>query len=276
MLAESSSLRTYSFVSAQSPVAENMGEQLQTLDVTDSAEDDDQLKRKTRHMYGRSNFCWRGTSVDCIDVQIHHNGGIKGWFDASSIAVRGPYEHTTDVIIRLDSEDGIVKIFVGDRVVRSCHTNPTIKVRDYYDVPTANLLLLVGERRQSDDETLGILTHVMQGVPREKIKPFERVTDREISKEDKAFILRIMKLDPRDRPTAKELLEDVWFKVDEELEWLSKKEVNGRQMRCRVNMCEALLILNLNKEHDIYCPCPRCERDGAIIAITLRSRHWPR
>ena len=66
----------------------------------------------------------------------------------------------------------------------------------------------------ADDEILAILTYVMHGVPREKMKPFERITEREISNEDKAFILKIMKLDPRDRPTAKELLKDVWFKVE--------------------------------------------------------------
>ena len=55
----------------------------------------------------------------------------------------------------------------------------------------------------ADDETLMILTHIMQGVPREKMKPFGRITEREISKEDKAFVLKIMKLDPRDRPTGK-------------------------------------------------------------------------
>ena len=66
----------------------------------------------------------------------------------------------------------------------------------------------------ADDETLAILTCVMHGVPRERMKPFERITEREISKEDKAFILKIMKLDPRDRPMAKELLRDAWFEVD--------------------------------------------------------------
>lgn len=63
----------------------------------------------------------------------------------------------------------------------------------------------------ADNETLAILTHIMRRVPREKMKPFGRITEREISKEDKAFILKIMKLDPRDRPTAKELLQDEWF-----------------------------------------------------------------
>jgi serine/threonine protein kinase len=36
-------------------------------------------------------------------------------------------------------------------------------------------------------------------------------TSKELSEKDKAFIMRIMKLDPRDRPTAADLLEDAWF-----------------------------------------------------------------
>ncbi|KAL2368287.1 STE/STE20 protein kinase [Blastomyces gilchristii SLH14081] len=63
----------------------------------------------------------------------------------------------------------------------------------------------------ANKETLMVLTYVMDTVPPEKIKPFSLASQREISTEDKEFILRIMKLDPRDRPTAKELLEDKWF-----------------------------------------------------------------
>ncbi|KAH8597511.1 kinase-like domain-containing protein [Bisporella sp. PMI_857] len=44
----------------------------------------------------------------------------------------------------------------------------------------------------ADDETLAILTY--------------------ISKDDKPFILKNMNLDPRDRPTSKELLQGEWFK----------------------------------------------------------------
>jgi hypothetical protein len=63
----------------------------------------------------------------------------------------------------------------------------------------------------ADDETLVILIYVMHGEPREEMKPFRRVGEREISGEDKVFVLKDMKLDPRDRPTAKELLQDEWF-----------------------------------------------------------------
>ncbi|KAF1990065.1 putative serine/threonine protein kinase [Aulographum hederae CBS 113979] len=52
---------------------------------------------------------------------------------------------------------------------------------------------------------------LMSRVPFEWTKPFRWITEREICNEDKAFMLRVMRLDPRDRPTADELLEDEWF-----------------------------------------------------------------
>jgi len=58
--------------------------------------------------------------------------------------------------------------------------------------------------------TLNALMQVM-GSLRGKQMPFARISEREVSKEDKKFILRIMKLDPRDRPSAKQLLDDEWF-----------------------------------------------------------------
>ncbi|KAK4452900.1 kinase-like protein [Podospora aff. communis PSN243] len=42
-------------------------------------------------------------------------------------------------------------------------------------------------------------------------KPFHRVGPREVPPADMEFFLKVMKLDPRDRPTAEELLADVWF-----------------------------------------------------------------
>lgn len=64
----------------------------------------------------------------------------------------------------------------------------------------------------ADDERLNILTIVMNYVKEnEKRKPFSMAEDPELTKEDRGFICKIMKLDPRDRPTAEELLEDEWF-----------------------------------------------------------------
>jgi serine/threonine protein kinase len=64
----------------------------------------------------------------------------------------------------------------------------------------------------ADEDTLKALTWVMSETPPDSIKPFHLVFPKEISDADKAFVLRVLKLDPRDRPTTTELLEDVWFK----------------------------------------------------------------
>jgi len=66
----------------------------------------------------------------------------------------------------------------------------------------------------ADEERLGVLTWIMNTTPRETLKPFRSTTEREIRREDKDFVCEIMQLDPRDRPTARELLEDDWFRAE--------------------------------------------------------------
>lgn len=64
----------------------------------------------------------------------------------------------------------------------------------------------------ADDERLGIFTVLINLIKEHELrKPFHLSVDKELSDEDKTFICKIMKLDPRDRPTAKELLQDEWF-----------------------------------------------------------------
>ena len=46
----------------------------------------------------------------------------------------------------------------------------------------------------------------------QKWLPFCMSEDDELAPPDRDFIVKMMKLDPRDRPTAKELLQDAWFK----------------------------------------------------------------
>ncbi|OAX77598.1 STE/STE20 protein kinase [Emergomyces africanus] len=60
----------------------------------------------------------------------------------------------------------------------------------------------------------------------ERVGAFIYLKEREISDADKAFVLRIMKLDPRDRPTAVELLNDEWFneKSERTVGWYSKEQ----------------------------------------------------
>jgi hypothetical protein len=50
--------------------------------------------------------------------------------------------------------------------------------------------------------------------PKANTTPFYRTTEREVIKKDNDFVCKIMKLDWRDRPTAKELLEDEWWHDD--------------------------------------------------------------
>ncbi|GLA63664.1 hypothetical protein AtubIFM55763_003436 [Aspergillus tubingensis] len=77
-----------------------------------------------------------------------------------------------------------------------------------------------------DQETQESIVRIMSVIPPEKLKPFRFLREREICDADKAFVLRIMKLDPRDRPTAKDLLQDEWFteKSERTVGWYSKQE----------------------------------------------------
>lgn len=58
-------------------------------------------------------------------------------------------------------------------------------------------------------ETLGEVTQYIQ--ENKKRKPLSMAEDPELSVEDRAFVCMIMKLDPRDRLTASDLLQDTWF-----------------------------------------------------------------
>ena len=63
----------------------------------------------------------------------------------------------------------------------------------------------------ADQQRLAILIWIMQNSPPDTLRPFHLTTTREICQEDKEFVLKVMKLDPPDRPSAQQLLEDEWF-----------------------------------------------------------------
>jgi serine/threonine protein kinase len=60
------------------------------------------------------------------------------------------------------------------------------------------------------------MTMIMEQCSPDTMSPFALKDSKEVSDADKAFLLRIMKLDPRDRPTAQELLQDQWFRVEDQ------------------------------------------------------------
>ena len=73
----------------------------------------------------------------------------------------------------------------------------------------------------ADTERLGLLTTVMILTNEHNLrKCFHLSTDKELSEEDKIFICKIMKLDPRDRPTVKKLLHDEWFRQERPVDTL--------------------------------------------------------
>ena len=78
----------------------------------------------------------------------------------------------------------------------------------------------------ADSDTQEALIGIMSAVPPAKMKPFQYLGEREICSADKAFLLKIMKLDPRRRPTAKELLQAEWFteRSERTVGWYSKED----------------------------------------------------
>jgi hypothetical protein len=63
-------------------------------------------------------------------------------------------------------------------------------------------------------ETVQSILKLMQMIPKADTTPFHRTTERGVIKKDNDFICKIMKLDWRDGPTAKQLLEDKWWDDD--------------------------------------------------------------
>ncbi|SPQ26059.1 a9c2453e-7cea-46bb-903b-02bfd9aa8072 [Thermothielavioides terrestris] len=79
-----------------------------------------------------------------------------------------------------------------------------------------------------NDEVLELLIHIISTFPPEQRKPFQLASRTEISHRDRDFICKIMKLDPRDRPTVQELLDDDWFQEEvEEHEHGNEREAAG-------------------------------------------------
>jgi serine/threonine protein kinase len=67
-------------------------------------------------------------------------------------------------------------------------------------------------REIGDDMIVQTMLYLMHEIPPEKMTHFYRTTEREVCEKDKEFVGKIMMMDWRDRPTAKQLLEDDWFK----------------------------------------------------------------
>jgi hypothetical protein len=67
----------------------------------------------------------------------------------------------------------------------------------------------------TDPETVLAIMWIMERIPGENLTPFSQTIQREVSQPDNIFISKMMKLDWRDHPSAKQLLEDEWWNTDE-------------------------------------------------------------
>ncbi|KAK0649247.1 kinase-like domain-containing protein [Cercophora newfieldiana] len=86
-------------------------------------------------------------------------------------------------------------------------------------------------------DTMAIINFInAQGSP---AKPFHRVGPREVPPADMEFILKIMKLDPRDRPTAEELLADVWFTEESQD---TRDPLPGEELRSEAKQCNLAVV----------------------------------
>ena len=61
----------------------------------------------------------------------------------------------------------------------------------------------------ADADRLDTLTIITESV--EKRTPFKMASSKEIAKDDRKFICKLMRPDPRDRPSAQVLLQDAWL-----------------------------------------------------------------
>ena len=88
----------------------------------------------------------------------------------------------------------------------------------------------------ADDDRLDTLRFITESV--EKRTPFEMASSQEIAKENRESISKLMQLDPRDRPSAKMLLQDAWLpECTADTKWvpsclghLSNTHVNNRDV----------------------------------------------
>ncbi|KAH7317235.1 kinase-like domain-containing protein [Rhexocercosporidium sp. MPI-PUGE-AT-0058] len=65
---------------------------------------------------------------------------------------------------------------------------------------------------REDGDRWSILASATQYIKdNQKQRPFQLIEDDCLTEEDRGFLLKVMKWDPRDRPTAKQLLQDKWF-----------------------------------------------------------------
>lgn len=65
----------------------------------------------------------------------------------------------------------------------------------------------------ANEDVMELVVWMLENL-QESRTPFQSITDSEISQKDKGFICWIMRLDPRDRPTATAILSHEWWREE--------------------------------------------------------------
>ena len=61
------------------------------------------------------------------------------------------------------------------------------------------------------EQTAAAILYLISEISFSQVGLFQRITEKEICKADKTFISKIMRMDWRERPSAKDLSRDDWF-----------------------------------------------------------------
>ncbi|KAH9223391.1 kinase-like domain-containing protein [Leptodontidium sp. 2 PMI_412] len=150
--------------------------------------------------YGHTNPAIRLTDVQLADCGATYH--VDSEIAKSCTTVGAPIWRSPEIIMGLPL---IALIYGGDLHVLRPPKGITVDHEDY----DFHIMLL-----QDNENNIMMADWLVVNVPSERWSLFSRVCEAELPSRDRDFICRIMKMDPRDRPTAKGLLKDPWFEDD--------------------------------------------------------------
>lgn len=134
--------------------------------------------------------------------------------DIWSLGATARFPHNTDICVLSTNSVKLISLIWGENwhIFKPSHIDPTdsaypIEVLRRQDECFGPFPL--SYTSLADDDRLDTLTIITESV--EKRTPFAIASSQEIAKEDREFISKLMQLDPRDRPSAKALLQDAWI-----------------------------------------------------------------
>lgn len=127
----------------------------------------------------------------------------------------------------------------------------------------------ISYKKIANENTQKAILGIKSVVLSEKLKPFKFIGEKEICDVDKRFVLKMMKLDPRDTPTARELSEDEELVGDggvvlERGVGYRECDVHSRDFSEMIRASRSLIIGVLFMQQ--WLPCRKC---GCFLPIVV-------